>query len=301
MLCTPLRLTVCVLVCLSAASVGAQDVPRAALLRTTVAGDVPASMSGAIDRLARAELQELEVVDVRGTLALDLDQVQLALGCLGESAECLGQVATENQVEVLVVPRVDRSETEYLVTFTAYDGRGEARVWQVARRIDGSSEDGVFDSIDAILRELFDVPEPEPEVIPPDVPSVGIAPPPSRPSGGVPTGGIVLAAAGAAIVLGGAVAGILHQSSEDDYQAQPIRNVSDIDEANSSFEEAQRRGRAAMVLFAVGGAVAAAGVTWIIIGATRGSDDTTARMQITPVASLDGAGISLGGTFGGAR
>ena len=175
-------------------------------------------------------------------------------------------------------------------------------MWQVARRVDASSEDGVFDSIDAILRELFDVPEPEPEVTPPDdIRPIGITPPPSEPSGGVPTGGIVLAAAGAAIVLGGAVAGILHQSSEDDYQAQPIVNESDIDAANSSFDEAQRRGRAAMVLFAVGGAVAAAGVVWIIVGATRGSDDATARVQVTPVASLDGAGIALGGTFGGVR
>ncbi len=114
-------------------------------------------------------------------------------------------------------------------------------------------------------------------------------------------GGIVLAAAGAAILLGGGVAAILHQSSEDDYQAQPIRSESDIDEANSSFDAAQRRGRAAMALFAIGGAVAIAGVTWIIIGAAGGSDDTRARMQITPVASLDGAGVALGGTFGGSR
>lgn len=296
------------LVCLNAANVGAQDQPRASLLRTTLGANVPDSMGGAVDRLARAQLQELNVVDVRGTLALDLDQVQLALGCLGESAECLGQVATENQVDVLVVPRVERSGSEYLVTFTAYDGRGEARVWQVARRIDAGEDGGVLDSIDEILRELFEVPAPE-VVIPPDsveppgiVDPLDVAPPPTTTeSPGVPMGGIVLAAAGAAILLGGGVAAILHQSSEDDYQAQPIRSESDIDEANSSFDAAQRRGRAAMALFAIGGAVAIAGVTWIIIGAAGGSDDTRARMQITPVASLDGAGVALGGTFGGSR
>ena len=60
---------------------GQEPAPRAALMRTAApAGD--AELAGALDRFARSALDDLEVVTVSSTLALDIEQAQLALGCM---------------------------------------------------------------------------------------------------------------------------------------------------------------------------------------------------------------------------
>ncbi|RZO65129.1 MAG: hypothetical protein EVA89_02725, partial [Sandaracinaceae bacterium] len=84
----------------------AQDMPAAAVLETQVAGGVDAGTGGAVDRLIRAELDGLGTVRTSSGVALDLGEVQLALGCVGETPECLGPVAAELSVALLVIPHL---------------------------------------------------------------------------------------------------------------------------------------------------------------------------------------------------
>lgn len=90
------------------------------------------------------------------------------------------------------------------------------------------------------------------------------APPPERPS---LLGPVIVAAAGGAMVATGAVAGTLALGKQDDARtATSQRELAVLD------DEAHDLATAANVLFVVGGAVAAAGLVWILL-ATGGGDD----------------------------
>lgn len=290
-----------------AATAGAQEAPPTAIFRTQTSGEV-ASLGGAVDRVLRSALDEVDLIRVTGTLALDLEQAQLGLGCLAESAECFGTMAEQNEVTMLIIPRLEPSGDEVVLTLQRFDDRDDS-LRQVTRRLPNESS-SVLDSVRPLVRELFELPEPAEggegtggegaggEGAGGEGIGGGGETPPDD---GIGAGGPVLLGIGAAALIGGVVAGVLHSSSKSDYEDTPVTREN-VDDVRGYLDSAQRRGRAATALFIAGGVVAATGLIWLLVDAMGGdseADDTSARLRPTFAAGREGveAGVVLEGVL----
>jgi hypothetical protein len=105
------------------------------------------------DRVLRQRLDALDVVDIAGSVELDLEAVQLALGCMGESVECLRSAATQAEAEVLVYASIERAGTT-VVSVMRFDATS-GTLRRAVRTVD--SDAAVLASADPIVRELWDV------------------------------------------------------------------------------------------------------------------------------------------------
>ncbi len=283
--------------------------PRAALMRTATELD---SVRGALDRIARSALDELEVANVTGTLALDLEQAQLALGCMSVNAECLGSVAEENGVQLLLAPRLDDTGDERVLTITLFDSRNGS-VSQATRRVDtAEGNDAILDSVPGLLRELFGLPALDQED--PALTSgagdggtdggtgdeVGggdgiVQPPP--PEDGVGAGGPILLGVGGAALIGGVVAAVLFSSADDDWKAAAatVNDGASAMDAADLRSQAETRGRAATALLIGGGVLAGAGLVWLLVDVMGGDDaDASGDVSVTPHFGVGGGEIAAG-------
>lgn len=233
----------------------AQDMPAAAVLETQVAGGVDAGTGGAVDRLIRAELDGLGTVRTSSGVALDLGEVQLALGCVGETPECLGPVAAELSVALLVIPHLDQSGAEQMLTIALFDRR-DGSIHRVVRRAQSRPE--LLDAIEGQLRELFGLPaavDPEPG------PTPTLPPPPSEPDL-VP--GVTLMVVGAiGLGVGGAM-GALHLDAQSEFEAARPSTMAEADAAADALSRSETFAITADVLFAVGGVALAGGLVWLL-------------------------------------
>jgi len=286
--------------CLLGASVtAAQDEPPAAsLLRTSTAEGVRGGFGGAIDRIVRTRLDALEVVRIRGSVALDVSEVQLALGCVGETPECLGQVAQQLDVQVLLLPNLDRAGDELILSvavFRASDGD----LSRVVRRASGSdAETQLLDAVDGLLRELFGLPPAEEEEPGLEVgqgsgegTATPVTPAPAEPAIAGPA---IVLGVGAAALIGGIVTGALFLGEEEGYREVP-QTPADVADRDAHRESAETLALTTNILLIGGGAVAAAGVVWLAIElAGAGGDGDTA---LVPILGPQTAGLSLSGTL----
>lgn len=282
----------------AAAQEAPEDPPSTAVLETQ-ADAADRGLSGAVERVLRAELDDLEVVDVAGTPALDLEDLQLAVGCVGETADCLTAVTEQLEVEALVLSTVDRAGDAKVLTVTFFDARRGERD-SVVRRVEGRGADNrLLEGIDAQLRELFGLPAPaEPE---------GAAPldPPGAEADevdgeGLPALPFVLAGVGVAALAAGGTLGVLGNANGDDYAALEVRNSVDAEEASDLYTKADRQAKAAYGLFAAGGALVVSGVVLFFV--MRGPDDEEeppSDVTVVPSLGPTGGGLSVAGRFGG--
>lgn len=292
---------------------GAQEEPKAALMRTaTELG----SVRGALDRIARSALDALGVAEVTGTLALDLEQAQLALGCMSVNAECLGSVAEENGVQLLLAPRLDDTGDERVLTITLFDSR-DGSIAQATRRVaTAEGNDAILDSVPGLLRELFDLPpleEEDPALSggngdngtggtgdgtggsgTGDTGGGTIEPPPED---GIGAGGPILLGVGGAALIGGVVAAILFKGADDDWKtaAMTVSTPEQAMDAADLQSQAQSRGRAATALLIGGGVLAAGGLVWLLVDALGGDDsDSDGELTLTPHFGVGGGEIAAG-------
>jgi hypothetical protein len=115
-------------------SVAHADAPRTATLRTVVPAPEYESFGRAVERVARARADDLEVIVSTGTPALELDDLQLMVGCLAESQECYHAIAEQLEVEAVLVPSLEIAGEEVLVTIAFYDDRsGDSAASSAAR------------------------------------------------------------------------------------------------------------------------------------------------------------------------
>ena len=276
---------------LFAASAHAQERPTASLLSTATAEGVRAGVGGAVDRMLRTKLEALDVVDVRGAVALDISEVQLALGCIGETPECLSQVAGQVEVQVLVLPNLDRAGDALVLSIARFDAQS-GDLARVQRRAEGEdAETAILDTIDGALRELFGLPPPVEE---PGVSggSNGRTATPREPQ---LVGPIVVTSVGAAALIGGIVAGVLFQGEADAYADVEIENLQDVGIAEGHRQSAEDLAIAANVLFVTGGIVMGAGLVWLVVElATGGGSSGTA---LVPILGPEVAGLAVSGSF----
>lgn len=284
----------------------AQAQPRGVLLEPRLRGTDVEGVGHALDRVVHAQLQSLSVLSLAPTPALGIEDLQLAVGCVAETAECLGAVAAQLEVHTLVHLDVERAGSELLLTLSIFEV-GATEVRTVTRRVGGDdAEARALDEVEPMVRQAFGLPPPEPAAPGGATPAVedptpaGPDPDPATESSAeVPILPIVFLATGA-VALGVAIGlGVQSQDTLSQYDATTIGSPADVDVALGLYDRASSEATAADVLFVVAGALAAAGaVTWIVQAVTGGDDDTVA---LAPVASPTRAGLVLAGRFGGAR
>lgn len=268
----------------------AQELPSAAVLETQAGTGVEPGTDGAVDRMVRARLDGLNVVRTSSGVALDLAEVQLALGCVGETAECLAPVANELSVQLLLIPALDQTDGDLMLTITLFD-REASTLRRVVRQASGENARAeLLDAVDGQLRELFGLP-----AVP--VEEEGhenggpVAPPTSNE---LSPGPFVLMGLGAVALGVGIGLGVAFLDEQDAYAMLMGTSKQELDEA---FSRAETLAIAADVLMIGGGAIAVAGLIWLVVDLTDGvsSAETT---RLTPLIGPSFAGLAVQGDWG---
>jgi hypothetical protein len=265
----------------------AQVHPTATVLATQRIG-VDEGTGAAFDRTVRARLDALDVVEVQGAVTLDLEQIQLALGCMGETTACLAQVATEMSSEIILVPSLATAGETLQATILIFDSRDSTirRTTREASGHDASSQ--ILGNVEGMLREAFGLPAAVARVEGPEGP---VTPPSSPGLSPVP---FVLIGIGAAALIGGAIAGGLYLSDANLYM-QPIETAAQRDELDVIRDRGNAEGLASTILLIGGGVLAATGLIWLL---AAGNDDGSSPLAVIPMVSPDGGMLTLHGTFG---
>lgn len=281
--------------------------PTGVLLEPRLRGDDVEGVGHALDRVARARIQSHRVLVLQATPALGLEDLQLAVGCVAPSADCLSAVAAQLGVETLAFLDVERAGSELLLTLTLYRVGGEPEA--VTRRFGGDdAERAALDAVDPMVREAFGLPahevaEPEPTAPPDPAPPDPLASPPTPDDGGDPAAQLALPLSligGGILVLGaGLVVGAVAQDTQSRYEATTVTTAADLDAALALHEQAETEALVANVLVPVGGAIAVAGAVVWIIAAVTGADEESAAFL--PFVGPTQAGLSVQGRFGSDR
>lgn len=232
----------------------ADRLPRAVVL-APAAPEALASVKGEVLAAVRAEVEALGVAELGPTPPLGLRDLQLAVGCLSESAECWSKVADELGVEVLLVPSLREATSDLVLELAAFDRRSDGEARRVLKLASGARRVSlVLEEINAMLRALFflpALPRPPPTSL---VLSSSVAPAPARPFVLSP---LPWAIAGAASLSGGIIFGALAGSASSDYAALDVRSSADVDRAIALLDTASGRATAANAFY-VGAALSAA-------------------------------------------
>lgn len=270
--------------CLFAALASPVAAQRAAatILRTHASEGVSDATARGFDRVLRQRLDALDVVDIAGSVELDLEAVQLALGCMGESVECLRSAASQAEAEVLVYASIDRSGAT-VVSVMRFDATS-GTLRRAVRTVD--SDAAVLASAEPIVRELWDLPVVQATAPPP------VTPPPPR--AGLSAWPLVLAGVGgAALVAGGVLTGVGASSASEYVGLRPV-NEQEVDVARRTLERAQGEQTAGGVLLVAGAALAAGGVAWAL---AAGNDDGSSPLAVIPLVSPTGVALVVSGTI----
>lgn len=265
----------------------AQANPTATVLATQRTG-VDEGTGAAFDRTVRARLDALDVVEVQGAVTLDLEQIQLALGCMGETTACLAQVATEMSSDIILVPSLATAGETLQATILIFDARDSTirRTTREASGHDASSQ--ILGNVEGMLREAFGLPAAVARVEGPGGPSV------TPPSPGLSPVPFVLLGIGAAALIGGGIAGGLYLADADLYM-QPIETAAQRDELDVIRDRGNAEGLASTILLIGGGVLAAAGVVWLL---AAGNEDGSSPLALVPMISPEGGTLTLQGSFG---
>ncbi|HJL16092.1 MAG TPA: hypothetical protein RMH99_10560 [Sandaracinaceae bacterium LLY-WYZ-13_1] len=286
-------------------SAAAQDRPDAAILDIQLGAEAAEETGGAVGRLLRAELDGLDVVRTSSGVALDLSEVQLALGCVGETVACLGPVAGELDVRYLLIPHLDRGDDGLMLTLALFDGREETIARTVRR---APTRAALLDAVEGQLRELFELP-PAPD--PPDPvasdpagersegpPTASTASPstgPARSEGGVTPLPFVLLGVGAAALGAGAVFGVASQDNQSEWETVDRGSTrEEVDAGHDAIAEAETFAIVADVFFVVGGLAVAGGVAALVVElVTGGSDDGEGADAVVLAPSIGPSTLGL--------
>ena len=296
-----------------AATATAQERPRVAVLTpaTTDGGD--GGLASAFERVLRARLDALEVVDVEGTPALNLADLQLAVGCVADTPTCHRAVAEQLGVTGLMIPSIDRANETLVGTIAFFDASSMQSTSAVRRAEGERAPNELLAQIDAMVREIFDLPPPEEPLEPAEYelePSgggtggagpapVGPALPPEEPGPSpVP---FIVAGVGVAALGTGVVFGLMSESTEGDWENAPTGSRDEVDAALALRDDAEQQATIANILLGVGGGLIVVGAAlFVVLELDSGEEEPPAATALAPWITDDGAGLAVAGRWGGA-
>jgi hypothetical protein len=271
--------------------------PTAALFATAGALDADAALDSAL----QAALDKLGVVRVTVRPGLDLEAVQLAIDCVGESAACLHSVAAQSGVDMLIAPRLDRRGGVLAFTLLRFDARAEtegALPERVVRRQPGSTlQAALLDAIPGMLRELFGLAAvasdaPAPIAAPPLAASDATHAPSSAHPLELPIGPIVLGGVGVLAIGGGIAAGLLSRSTRADYSKFSPQTESEVSAAYDKRSSFRTQAVIANVLYGVGAAALTAGAIWLVIELSDSHDGRAPDTALLPTLGPGQLGVT---------
>lgn len=294
----------------------AASLPTASVLRTSAGGAVDPSLAEAVDRLVRSQLDAASVLRITGSVALDLHDVQLALGCVGETDACLEAAADEIGVDALVLPSLVRTGDETVLSLGLFDRRATPKVRRVTGRVRGvDPSTGTLEAVSRLLAQLFPQARFEAE----RADAGGATGGAGHAGAGDPAGGhdrasrglspwpFVVGGVGVAALAIGVGFGLAAQSAQDDFAALPTSTPDEIDVFLARVEDARFDATVANVLFVTGGLAVAGGVAWAIVELAAGGGRThdggpggpaeRPRAHLVPVVVPGGAGVVMGGVL----
>ncbi len=215
-------------------------------------------LSAVVLRAVRAEVEHLFPGQLRPTPPIDFEGLQLALGCVGESAACMSAMAKQVQADTLVIVRVTDLDRGYEVSLDRVSGASGNKLGAERRRV--AADDGgarALDVVPEVVPVLFGRPPPAPPPLVLEKP--GPSPYP-----------MVAAGVGVAGIVVGAIFGAMASSSESDYASRAITSRESVNAALLDLDRAEGRATTANVFFVVGGVVLAGGLTWLALEMTSG-------------------------------
>lgn len=266
------------------------DELRTATVLTSQLTGVEAGEGAAFDRTVRSRLDALHVVRTEGAVALDLEQIQLALGCMGETTECLGGVATETGTPIIVVPSLAQANGRIVATILMYDQR-DSSIRRGTRETSAGDTSTLLGGVEGLLREVFGLPAPavtQSDITPP--------PPPPHTTSLSPVPIVVIVVGGLALI-GGAIAGGLSIGDASTYQgAARYTSQADVDANLAVLSRQQTEATVADALLIGGAIVAVGGLIWQM---AAGNEDGSSPLALTPMVSSTQVGLAVSGSFGG--
>jgi len=287
-------------------------VPTASILRTSLTGALDPGLGEAIDRLLRSELDAAGELHITGSVALDLRDVQLALGCIGETDSCLDAAAEEIGVDALVLPSVVQTGAETVLSLAVFDRHATPKMRRVTARVGGAdASTGTLEAVSGLLAQLFPgahfgrargggrtAVAGRSDRAPDD--EGGAAGRRAHASAGLRPWPFVVAGVGG-VLVGTAVAfGIASSAAQDDYAGAPTTTPSEIDAALAHLDTARTDATVSNVLFVAGGVAVLGGAAWAVIelaAAARRDSPTEHALRVVPVASRSGVGVLVGGVL----
>jgi hypothetical protein len=260
---------------------------------------------GPLDSVVHAALEQLNVVNVSGRPGMDLNGVQLAIDCVGETTQCLRSVANQTSAQILIAPTLQTTPSELVLSVLRFDA-SDGQMRRVLRRQPGTSlRPETLDAVPSMLRELFELPEPKPQPTTPPADTTGTEPwkaplppiiePPQEPAASrpMPVGPWLLAGGGALVLGGGAVFGVMMQSTNDEYNSKRTRDQGDVSDAIDLRDRAKTEAVIANVLFGVGGAMVVAGGIWLVVALSQPSHRDDWQTSIVPAIGPGQLGLTL--------
>ena len=249
--------------------------PALAQTRTAVvarAGEDRA-LGARIERVIRHRLDEADVAGEIVSSPLAWGDLELITGCVGEDAECLALIAAQLDVTELLLASAECSAGNCVIELLRWGPAGIA-----SRLLDEHGDQAqlaILGDLGDAIRALYDLPP---------------APIAERPAGSLlvadrhsfdPTGPIVLGAIALAALGCAVAAAVAAGASRAAGQVGPTATRHEVDATVGARDRAQTETIAADVLFALAGAAAIAGVTWLIVEIARTSGNADAARALT--------------------
>ncbi|HKP57450.1 MAG TPA: hypothetical protein VJV78_12050 [Polyangiales bacterium] len=256
---------------LGSSSAHAEARARLALFKTATEDADLGELASALDPVLLSALGEVAAVQISARPALDLPSVQLAIDCVGETADCLRAAAQQTESEGLLAPSVRREGDAMAVTLLCYQPSESMPIRRVQRRYTGDRQgEQALAGVEGMLSELFPAPpEPPPSAAEPAAaqsPAPIVSPPPAASaqpaaSRGVPIVPVILGSVGVALLGTSLALGLMSQASEDAYNDIEVSDDDSADRAQEKLDAAETQATAANITLGVGiGALVAGGV-----------------------------------------
>lgn len=272
------------------------------------------TFGAAIQRVTRQKRAHLE--GLRGqvhTPAVGLDDVQLAIGCIGLTPACLDLAAEQLDVDDIILPVLERAGEEEVVFSLLRFDRATKSLVETGRKVTTNTETDLLEPIDAMLRELYGLP-PAP-VKPPvserddsqsDEPPGGgagaLQPQTTDDGSGFPIVPVVVGGVGIVLLGVGTAFALSASGTQTDFDNAPAMRVEDIDRLHELESTGATEATLANVFLGAGLAtVVGATVLFFVLdnddeeGEPSESEPT---VSLRPALSPSHVGLSLQGHWG---
>lgn len=275
----------------------AAQVSEAVLLPTEARATGLAATGAAVDRVLRSRLESHAVVRLGATPALGVEDLQLAVGCIAQSAECYAAVAGQLETRLLLMPSLETAGDELVVGLAVFDANDRS-ITSVVRRVHGASASGALDVLDSMVREAFSLPSADRETLVTSDPAAShdASPAPRDPAAAIGAGAI-LGVGVVALAIGIGV-GALSRDTLAQYQSASVATEADADAARALYDRASTESTVADVLMPLGAAIAVGGATWLLVELLSGPGPR--EVALAPMIGSGVVGASVRGSLGGA-